>query len=186
MESAKTFRLAQPANWESVSAAEDVRELVLAHYDREQLPLRRYLLFLGVDAESARETVQEAFLKLHEHLLANGDSSNLRAWLYRVAHNIARNAQSAFASSRTDLVAEFTGAGEPAAACVSAEEELLEKERLTRLRLAIERLSPAQKECLVLRAQGFKYREIAEVLGLSVSTVAENVQRGLDRLKELV
>jgi len=45
-------------------------------------------------------------------------------------------------------------------------------------------LSAAQKDCLILRAQGLKYREIADVLKLSVSTVAENVQRGLDRLKE--
>jgi len=40
--------------------------------------------------------------------------------------------------------------------------------------------------CLVLRSQGLKYREIAEALNLSVSTVGENVQRGLEKLKELL
>ncbi|MGH9609896.1 MAG: sigma factor-like helix-turn-helix DNA-binding protein [Bryobacteraceae bacterium] len=45
-------------------------------------------------------------------------------------------------------------------------------------------MSAAQRECLVLRAQGFKYREIAEVLNVSASTVGENIQRGLARLKE--
>jgi DNA-directed RNA polymerase specialized sigma24 family protein len=38
----------------------------------------------------------------------------------------------------------------------------------------------------MLRAQGLKYREIAEALNLSVSTVGENVQRGLERLKEML
>ena len=47
-------------------------------------------------------------------------------------------------------------------------------------------LTIAQKESLVLRAQGLKYREIAEILNLSVSTVAENIQRGLERLRDLV
>jgi RNA polymerase sigma-70 factor (ECF subfamily) len=50
----------------------------------------------------------------------------------------------------------------------------------------MQELSPAQRSCLVLRAQGLKYREVAEALNLSVSTVAENVQRGLERLKELL
>ncbi len=186
MESAKTLRFPQSASWDVASVVENVRELVLEQYDREQIPLRRYLLFLGLNEESARETVQETFLKLHEHLLAEGDRSNLRAWLFRVAHNLARNSQSAFGSSRTDLVADFTKSAEPAAGGISAEENLLERERQQRLHHAIDQLSPAQKECLVLRSQGLKYREIAGVLNLSVSTVAENVQRGLDRLKELI
>ena len=187
MESAKTLRFPRPATWEVASlTVEDAHQVLLEHYDREQVPLRRYLSFLGMDVESARETVQESFLKLHEHLLAGGDRTNLRAWLYRVAHNLARNAQSSFRASRTDLLADVSVAGEPAADEASAEDELLEKERMTRLRDAINQLSPAQKECLVLRSQGFKYREIAEVLSLSVSTVAENVQRGLDKVKELL
>jgi RNA polymerase sigma-70 factor (ECF subfamily) len=47
-------------------------------------------------------------------------------------------------------------------------------------------LSAAQRECLVLRSQGLKYREIADVLNVSTSTVGENIQRGLERLKEVL
>jgi DNA-directed RNA polymerase specialized sigma24 family protein len=54
------------------------------------------------------------------------------------------------------------------------------------MRDAISQLTPAQKECLLLRAQGFKYREIAGVLNNSVSTIGENIQRGLQKLKELL
>jgi RNA polymerase sigma-70 factor (ECF subfamily) len=131
-------------------------QVVLEHYDQEQLSLRRYLVFIGIDGETAQEIVQESFLRLHEHLLRGGDRAHLRAWLY------------------------------PASKAASAEEELLERERLSRFRQAMDRLSIAQRDCLVLRAQGLKYREIAEALELSVSTVGENIQRGLERLKELL
>ncbi len=160
------------------------RRLVLDYYDREELSLRRYLLSLGLDQESCREIVQEAFLKLHEHLLAGGDQINLRAWLYRVAHNLARNSQTSFHASRTEQLTEARG--DVPAGAESAEDELLAKERLERLTRAMEQLSNAQRACLVLRSQGLKYREIAEILTLSTSTVGENIQRGLDKLKELL
>jgi RNA polymerase sigma-70 factor (ECF subfamily) len=162
-----------------------LRRLVLEYYDREHVAIQRYLLFLSVNAETAQDIVQESFLKLHEHLLANGDRTNLRAWLYRVAHNLGRNAQMAFHSVRTDSL-DVEAARNACAPAPSPEQELLEQERMTRLRRAMDSLSTAQKESLVLRAEGLKYREIAEVLNVSVSTVGENVQRGLEKLKEIL
>lgn len=175
----------------STATAEDVdetspRHLVLEYYDREQTGLRRYLLFLGVDAETSREVVQDSFLKLHEHLLAGGDRKNLRAWLYRVAHNLARNEQTAYRQRKAEALPEPDAGFEFSAEGASVEEELLSRERARRLRSAIEALTVAQKDSILLRAQGFKYREIAEILNISVSTVGENVQRGLGKLKELL
>ncbi len=175
------------ATWEAEYLEDtSLRRLVLEHYDQEHVAIRRYLSFLGVDAETVQEIVQESFLKLHEHLLAGGERGNLRAWLYRVAHNLARNAQTAFRASKTDALPDLTVKGEPVANSASAEEELLAVERIRRVRQAMEQLSAAQRECLVLRAQGLKYREIAETVNASVSTVAENIQRGLEKLKDLV
>ena len=154
-----------PATWDGQYVKDESRlQLVLEHYDREQLPLRRYVGFLGVDAETAREIVQESFLRLHEHLLEGGDQTHLRGWLYRVAHNLARNAQSAFRSKKTDRLTDATPTGDLAAADVSIEEDLLARERVELFQRAMQELSAAQRECLVLRAQGLKYREIAEAL----------------------
>src|SRR5438067_7363852 len=111
--------------------------LVLEYYDREHVAIRRYLFFLSVNAETAQEIVQESFLKLHQHLLANGDRTNLRAWLYRVAHNLGRNAQMAFHSVKTDSL-DVDAARQAWATAPSPEEELLEQERRTRLRRAME------------------------------------------------
>ncbi|MGH9584104.1 MAG: RNA polymerase sigma factor [Bryobacteraceae bacterium] len=160
------------------------RRLVLEQYDQEHAALRRYLSCLGLTADASQEILQESFLKLHQHLLAGGDRTNLRAWLYRVAHNLARNLQTAFSARKLEAIPEYTGTGALSWGGVSPEEDLLARERVTRLRRAMAELSAPQRECLVLRAQGFKYREIAEVLNLSISTVGENIQRGLEKLKE--
>jgi RNA polymerase sigma-70 factor (ECF subfamily) len=160
--------------------------LLLDLYDREQTPLKRYVAMLGVDAETARDIVQDSFLKLHEHLLSGGDQSNLRAWLYRVVHNNARNRQTSFGARNTGRIEDLPPTASPVATDQSAEEQLLGQEREQRLRQAMEKLSEAQRACLILRTQGLKYREIAEALELSVSTVGENVQRGLERLRELL
>lgn len=163
-----------------------VESLVLEQYDREQIALRRYLVFLGVSTDTAEELVQEAFLRLYRHVRDGGDRSNLRAWLYRVAHNLARNEQG---SARQRLNRPLDDGALPqtlAAADESPEESLLGRERDERVRGALANLTATQRECLVLRAQGLKYREMAEVLDLATSTVAENVQRGLKKLKELL
>jgi RNA polymerase sigma-70 factor (ECF subfamily) len=176
---------AVPWKIESVENGNHSRVL-LDLYDREQTPLKRYVAMLGVDPETARDIVQEGFLKLHEHLLAGGDQGNLRAWLYRVVHNNARNRQTSFGTRNTGRIDDLPPTASPVSKDQSVEDKMLNDEREQRLRLAMDKLSDAQRACLVLRTQGLKYREIAESLDLSVSTVGENVQRGLERLRELL
>ncbi len=186
MTSAKALR-AGSISWESGARDQTVdSRLVLELYDQEQASLRRYLYFLGLDTDTAEETLQESFLKLHEHLLGGGERANLRAWLYRVCHNLARNLQVSLEARRTDRLASMSADMDPVAPGTSAEEELVKREQKERLWRAIEMLSPAQRDSLVLRSQGLKYREIADMLGLSTSTVAENVARGLEELKEML
>ena len=160
--------------------------LVLEHYDREHAALVRYLCFLNVNPETAKEIVQDCFIKLHEHLQAGGDSGNLRAWLYRVAHNLARNSQLSARSRKTESLTDSAVFREPVASEQSIEDRLLESEKLKRLRAGMTQLPESQRQALVLRSQGLKYREIAQALGLSTSTVAENVQRGMDALRKIV
>ena len=160
------------------------RRVVLEQYDREHISLRRYLLSIGMDSSIAEELVQESFLRLHEHLLGGGDQTNLRAWLYRVAHNLARNVQSSPHLSRTGPLSVATEHAEPASRTVSAEVALIERERNRKLNEAMSRLGGRERGCLLLRSQGLRYREIADILHLSTSTVAEHVRRGLESLKE--
>jgi RNA polymerase sigma-70 factor (ECF subfamily) len=161
-----------------------VAQVVLRHYEREHIALRRFLLFTGVTDAVAQEIVQETFLRLHKHLGKNPQNINLRAWLYRVARNLALNEH---ASSRQRVAQPIDDESQPLHQDNNSPETIyLQGEREERIREAMARLSPAQRECLVLRTRGMKYREIAEALQISVSSVGENVQRGLEKLRELL
>ena len=69
-------------------------------------------------------------------------------------------------------------------AAPNAEQRLLASERHERLRVVLSRLSPQQRHCLFLRAEGLSYREIGEVLGIGVSTVATFLGRAIKRIAE--
>jgi len=150
-------------------------------YRELRKPLLRYLVCLGLSADEAQDVVQDAFLRLHVHLATGGSQENIRGWLFRVAHNHARNRQ-----NRYDR--RF---GEPLEAGINAvldeatpERAVLEKEKFRRLEEAIRLLTVSERECLLLRAGGLRYREIGEVLGIPTSTVGDTVDRAIKKLAE--
>ena len=144
-------------------------------------PLLRYLACLGLSADEAQDIVQEAFLSLHRHLSAGGSKENIRSWLFRVAHNRARNQQNRYERRfGTSLDEDVDSISEEA----TPEQAVLEKEKFERLSRAMNQLAEAERECLLLRAGGLRYREISEVLGMPTSTVAETIERTIKKLAE--
>ena len=150
-------------------------------YRELRKPLLRYLVCLGLSADEAQDVVQDAFLSLHRHLASGGSQENIRSWLFRVSHNAARNRQNRydrrFAKPLDESLHSTLDEATP-------ERAMLEKERFRRLREAICLLQESERECLVLRAGGLRYREIGEVLGLSTSTVGDTVERAIRKLSE--
>ena len=61
---------------------------------------------------------------------------------------------------------------------------VLEKEKFRRLAQAIGLLTESERQCLLLRAGGLRYREIGEVLEMSTSTVGDTVERAIKKLAE--
>lgn len=150
-------------------------------YRELRKPLLRYLVCLGLSADEAQDVVQDAFLSLHRHLASGGSKENIRSWLFRVSHNAARNRQNRydrrFAAPLQDSLHSALDEATP-------ERAVLEKEKFRTLRKAIRLLTESERECLLLRAGGLRYREIGEVLGLSTSTVADAVDRAIRKLSE--
>jgi len=144
-------------------------------------PLLRYLVGLGLSTVEAQDIVQDAFLSLHQHLTGDGPQENIRGWLFRVAHNRARNHQQSYARR---LGEPLDIALEPISRHASPEQVVLEKEKSRRLERAIRGLTGPERECLMLRAEGLRYREIGEVLGVPTSTVADTVERAIKKLAE--
>jgi RNA polymerase sigma-70 factor (ECF subfamily) len=144
-------------------------------------PLLRYLVCLGLSADEAQDVAQDAFLSLHRHLSAGGRQDNIRSWVFRVAHNAARNRQNRY---ERRFAGPLEGGLERAMDKPSPEQAVLEKERFRILRKAIALLTETERQCLLLRAGGLRYREIAEVLGISTSTVGDTVERATRKLAE--
>ena len=154
---------------------------VTALYRELHKPLLRYLVCLGLSNDEAQDVVQDVFLSLHRHISAGGAQDNIRGWVFRVAHNQARNRQGSY----------HRRFGEPldmeAQAPVdlsTPERRLLEKERFRKLEEAIRLLTDAERDCLLLRASGLRYREIGEALGMGTSTVGDTVERAIKKLTE--
>jgi RNA polymerase sigma-70 factor (ECF subfamily) len=151
-------------------------------YDETRNPVCAYLLYLGVPAAQAQEVTQEVFLRLYQ-AMRNGDGiQNPRAWLFRVAHNLGLKVRSRERAFRA-MTPDWERLVHPAA---SPESMLLDREKTGKVVEAMESLSPQQRNCLYLRSEGLRYREIAEVIGISSSTVNEFLRRAISRLAEAV
>src|ERR1700726_5240447 len=65
-------------------------------YRELRKPLLRYLVCLGLSSDEAQDVVQDAFLRLQRHLASGRSQDNIRSWMFRVAHNEARNRQNSY------------------------------------------------------------------------------------------
>ncbi len=144
----------------------------------------RYLVSVVKNPSTAEEITQEAFLRLYGCLRDGQVITSVRAWVFRVARNLAlnENARSRFLESEDPIDLERLrplGDSVP----LDLEQAFLRRERV---HIALRELSSQHRECLAVRAEGFRYREIAQILGISLATVAQSLRRGIKKLaKEL-
>jgi RNA polymerase sigma-70 factor, ECF subfamily len=150
-------------------------------YRELRKPLLRYLVCLGLTSDEAQDVVQDAFLSLQRHLGSNGRQENIQGWLFRVAHNQARNRQ---ASYHRRFGEPMDGEMDFLASDATPEQAVLQKEKFRRLAAGIRTLTESERECLLLRAGGLRYREIGEVLGIATSTVGDTLERAIKKLAE--
>jgi RNA polymerase sigma-70 factor, ECF subfamily len=168
---------------ERIPRASPLEEEVTALYNQLRNPLLRYLLSFGLSAQDGEEVIQEVFLSLFQHLRRGKSRQNLRGWVFRVGHNLAlkqrmRNNRSV--SVRYDEVASERHAPGP-----NPEESVANAQRQRRLLAVVGALPEQDRNCLFLRAEGLRYREIAEVLGMSLGGVSLSLGRALARLSNV-
>jgi len=153
-------------------------------YDELRPSLFGYLVCLGLMPQEADDIIQDAFVQLFRVLLSGSRIHNPRSWVFRVARNMSLNLQKRerrmVSVSDEQPMARLIGKQ----TAVGPEEIYLRKERLRVLAAAIARLPQRQRECLHLRAEGLRYREIAEVLGVTTSAVSETLKRVIIRLMD--
>jgi RNA polymerase sigma-70 factor, ECF subfamily len=161
-----------------------LEEEVIVLFDQFQDRLLRYLMSLGLAAEDGEEVVQELFLALFQHLRRGKSRRNLRAWIFRVAHNLGLKRRERLHRDRRALAE--CAALEREAHCAdpapNPEDRLAGNQRLQRLWSVLRALPEMDQRCLALRAEGLTYRDIAEVLGISLGAVPLSLARSLARL----
>jgi len=130
------------------------------------------------DAERARDLAQEAFVRALQH-----EPRRPRAWLFRVAANLALDEARTVLRRKRHLTLLKTEA-EGRAGPESPEAALVEKERWTGVREALDSLSRRDRDVLLMWDAGMSYPEIAEQEGIAVGAVGTTLARARRRLVE--
>jgi len=158
-------------------------EEVLHLFDECAPGLRRYVGAFGLTAEVTEDVVQEVFLQLFNHLRLGRSRANLRGWIFRVGHNLALKHREKVARRHrwegawdVELVDRVI---DPAA---NPEQQLAHDRRIRRLRAVVRVLPERDRQCLFLRAEGLRYRDIARTLDISLGGVAKSLARTMTRL----
>jgi RNA polymerase sigma-70 factor (ECF subfamily) len=162
-------------------AQAQLHEEIATVFDALREPLLRYLWTFGLELQDCEEVLQDVFLSLYRHLDRGKTVDNVRAWLFRVAHNLAlkqrymmrRDAESQLDSAKREWAVD--PAPDP-------EESLTNREAHKRVRAVVEALPEQDRRCLFLRAEGLRYREIGEILDMSLGAVSQSLTRSLARM----
>ena len=178
-----SIALALPLGRNEVAVSPSDLEIeVIGLFDALRNRLLRYLLSTGLPISDGEEIVQEAFLALFLHLQRGRSRENLRGWLFRVVRN--QGLKRLAANERLCDVADWNADAPEVLADPGAdpEQQATSNQRTATLQAVLRALPAQDRECLCLRAEGLKYREIAEVLGISLGSVSASLARSLARL----
>ena len=142
--------------------------------------LLRYIQYHFDDRSEAEDIAQESFVRFYQARVHEEEILRPKAWLFRVARNLSldlgRKKKPELLDEKGWLAAESNMAVTPS--------RFYEEADL--MGLPWDSLTGAELECLRLRAEGLKLREIGEVLGVSVSTVVSYISRAVTKLRPVV
>jgi RNA polymerase sigma-70 factor, ECF subfamily len=160
----------------------DVEAEVVCLFDEHRISLLRYVLSIGLSVHDGEEIVQDVFLALFRHLQLGRPRDNLRGWIFRVAHNLALKEREASHMRPDSAELDEVVAARHVDPSPSPEQQLAFSQRQQLLLTALSALPSRDQFCLHLRAEGLRYREIAEVLDMSLGAVANSLARSVARL----
>jgi RNA polymerase sigma-70 factor (ECF subfamily) len=139
-----------------------------------RLALLRYVHRLTGSADLAEDIAQEALLRLLREDPAKLRSP--RAWLFRVASNLVRDNARRAATAQRPVPIDVGPDDRP-------DVEYERAERIARVRAALDRLAPRDREILMMRESGFPYADIAVMAGVRTESVPTLVMRALERFR---
>jgi RNA polymerase sigma-70 factor (ECF subfamily) len=154
------------------SAAWETEELFAECRDS----LIRYLRYHLDDVEEAEDLAQESFLRFFETRSRNEQIEQPKAWLFRVARNLLVDR----GRKKKPELLDQNGWAKVERRLTASPASIDTKIYLSQLPWGD--LSPMELECLRLRTEGLKLREVGEVLNLTISSVVSYLARAAKKL----
>jgi RNA polymerase sigma-70 factor (ECF subfamily) len=177
------------ANWQATGGdgipSPAPGDLLVCAFNALRDELVSTLMFLLGNRDDAQDAAQEAFLKCWRTRTGLPDVQNLRAWIFRVGLNAAKDMQrSAWRRRSRPLLGEENMLADRTAA---PGQQVEDQEDLHRLRRAITTLRQEEKEVFLLRQNGgLTYEQIAEVRRSPVGTVKTQMRAALQKLRKVL
>jgi RNA polymerase sigma factor (sigma-70 family) len=151
-----------------------------AVFDARFPALFRWLDRYSGDASLASDTAQETFVRLYER---GSMPVDVGAWLVSVALNLVRDEHRRTARRRR-LLLRRSVSDTMADAAPSPEDDVLAVERRVLVRRTLDRLSERERAMLLLREEGYSYRELALALDVTESGVGTMLARAREAFRE--
>lgn len=165
--------------------AEAFGQLVVRHQDR----LYNALVHILGSSEEAQDALQDAFVQAFRKLETFRGEAAFSSWLFRIALNAAasqKRKENRLCCASIDAAREQSGADpcDPHPDCEPSY-PLESRERQAQVRSALAELPEEFRTVLVLKEiEGFKYEEIAEIVGCPVGTVRSRIHRARGELRQ--
>jgi RNA polymerase sigma factor (sigma-70 family) len=163
--------------------ANERHEWFLKQIFRHGAALHRYLRRFTSGAEDIEDLVQETYVRIYA--IEDRDAvESPRALLFRIAHNLAIERSRRQVARATDSVGDFDALNVDTSEA-PPDEQIDARRRFESFCAAVDRLPPLCRRVFVLRkVYKLSHTEIAEVLGVSHSTIEKHVAKGLIRCRE--
>lgn len=174
---------AQPTNDKPVLP--NIGEVLLRTFTELRDELVSTLCFVLGNTEDAQDVAQEAFLRCWRTQEGLTDVHDLRAWIFRVGLNAAKDLQRSAWRRRVKPLVEADAM--PSSVTVSPLSGLEDQETVERVREALKELRPEEKEVFLLRQNGeLTYEQIAEMQGRPVGTIKTQMRTALQKLRKIL
>lgn len=166
----------------SKNGADLTAEAFVRAFNEVRAELVSTLYYVLGNQDDAQDAAQDAFMKCWRNQSGLNEVRNMRAWIFRVGLNAAKDLQRSAWRRRAK---PLTTDNPPENGAMPSPADLLEtKEERDRLRLALMDLRPEEKAVFLLRQNGdLTYEEIAEIRRAPVGTVKTQMRTALQKLR---
>lgn len=147
-------------------------------YEQYYTPIYKKIFYLIGDRLVAEDLAQETFMKLYK---APPQHSNIKGWLYQVATHLAYNHVRNITKRKSKIALLFQ---KEILKTPSSEEAALLKTEINFTREILDELPPRDRIILLLKFSGYKYHEIAELLGINKNSIGTILSRAQAKFKK--